>query len=76
MEKKIIEILSETSPEHNFEHNQTEFIDHGIFDSFDIITLVSEFENHFEISIPGDQIIPENFNSLESMIKLVKKCKL
>ena len=42
-------------------------------DSFDIVTLVSEFDKAFNISIDGADITPENFNTLDNMVNLVKK---
>ena len=70
--KKIIEILKKIRPESDFLASN-DFIGDGILDSFDIVTLVSDLDVAFEISIPGVDIIPENFKNTESIAALVHK---
>ena len=68
----VLEILSEIRPEFDFE-NSTNFIENGMLDSFDIITLVTELDEKFDISIDGLDILPENFNTLQQIRDLVIK---
>jgi acyl carrier protein len=72
MEDRIIEILTETRPEFNFKEEKTNFIEKGMLDSFDIISIVSDIEEKLNISIAGDEILPENFNSIEGILKLIQ----
>ena len=44
MREKIIEILNDTRPEFDFGKEESGFIDKGMLDSFDIISLVSDLE--------------------------------
>lgn len=74
MKQKIIQILSDLRPEFDFSEN-VNFIEEGMLDSFDVVTLVSELEDKFEISIDGEDIIPENFSSTDAIIKLIEKSK-
>ncbi len=69
---KLINILSELRPEFDFESSQ-DFIIDGLLDSFDMITLVSELDNIFSISIDGTDIIPENFKNLKTIENLLVK---
>ena len=69
---KLLEILYDIRPEINF-MGMNDFLDNDVLDSFDIITLVSDIEEAFSISISGDDILPENFNSLEAMMDLIKR---
>ena len=64
MEKKILEILSEVKPGVDFE-GRTDLIDAGILASFDIISLVSELNDEFDVEISVVDLVPENFNSVE-----------
>ena len=41
--------------------------------SFDIVTLVGESRDAYEIEIGADDIVPENFNSVEAIMALVTK---
>ena len=72
MIQKIIEILTEIRPEFDFT-NESDFIVNGMLDSLDIITLVSDLDTTFGISIDGVDIIPENFSSIESIKDLLHK---
>lgn len=67
MRNKIIKILNDTRTEFDFKEENDNFIEKGLLDSFDIISLVSDFEEELGISIPGDKILPENFSSIESI---------
>ena len=72
MREKVLEILSNIRPEFDFSENLN-FIEEGLLDSFDVVTLVADFDSTFGISIDGVDIIPENFSSIESIINLLKK---
>lgn len=72
---KIVEILNDTRPEFNFEKEKDGFIEKGMLDSFDIISLVSDFEEELKISIPGDKILPENFESLKAIQEVLISSK-
>ena len=74
MKNAILEILNETRPEFEFEEG-VNFIDSGYLDSFDIITLICDLENAFDIKINGSLIVPENFQSVDSILNLVKNSK-
>ena len=72
MEKKINSLLSEIRPEFDFEKSSN-FIEEGLLDSFDILSLVVSLDEEFSISISGTDIIPENFSSTESIVSLLTK---
>ncbi|MEG1457925.1 MAG: acyl carrier protein [Acetivibrio sp.] len=71
---KILEILKEIRPECEFDKSQN-FIEDYLLDSFDIVQLVSELEEEYEITIEPSQILPENFISLERIKNLIEKLK-
>lgn len=68
---KLMQILSELRPDVDFA-NETALIDNGVLDSFDIISLVSELNDAFSVSISPADLDPENFNSAENMWKLIE----
>lgn len=72
MKEKLYEILSKIRPEFNF-GDSNNFVEDGYLDSFDIVTLVSEIENEFNIMIDGLDIIPENFESVDAICALINK---
>ena len=72
MKQKIVEILTELRPEFDFTE-EVNFIEEGMLDSFDIVSLVDELETNFNVKIDGVDIIPENFSSIDSIEALLKK---
>lgn len=66
VETQIVAILNEVRPENDFT-TSTDFLLDGLLDSFDIVALVASLDRHFNISIDGVEIVPENFNSLEAI---------
>ena len=69
---KILEILKELRPDVNFETEKA-LIDGGVLSSFDIITLIEELSDAYDIDIETDDIIPENLNSAEGIYRLVQR---
>lgn len=66
----LLQILEELHSDIDFEVEKS-LIDDKILDSFDIISLISEINEEFDIAISADKIIPENFNSLDALATLV-----
>jgi len=68
----LLEILEELRPDVDFE-NETALIDNGVLDSFDIITLVSNLSDEFDITIRPAEMVPENFNSAKAIWAMVQR---
>ncbi|MBE6649713.1 MAG: acyl carrier protein [Ruminococcaceae bacterium] len=70
--EELLEILESLHPDVDYE-NCTTLIDDKILDSFDIIAIISEIDNTFDVAIPAEEIIPENFNSAKALYELIQK---
>ena len=70
--EKLLEILSELHSDVDFE-NTEDLVDDGILDSLDIVTLVTEIDAEFGVTIPAEEIIPENFNSAKALMELIER---
>ena len=70
--EKLLEILKDLHPEVDFENNE-ELIDDGILDSLDIVTIVTEIDDKFGVTIPAEEIVPENFNSAAALMALITR---
>lgn len=68
--KDLMEILQGIRPEIDFE-TETALIDDQLLDSFDIISIVSEINDIFDISINVNDLLPENFNSADAILALI-----
>ena len=71
MKKQIIEILSEICPGIDFE-TETALIDDGLTDSLDIVAVVTELMEAFDVELGVDDLTPENFNSVEAIEELIE----
>ena len=70
---QLLEILEDLHSDVDYE-TEDGLVDNGILDSLDIVTLITEINDKFDISSPAEEIIPENFNSAEALYALI--CKL
>ena len=68
----LLEILQGLHPEVDFETCDT-LIDDKILDSFDIITIITEINTEYDVAIPAEEIVPDNFNSAEALYDLVER---
>ncbi|WP_232520983.1 acyl carrier protein [Flagellimonas nanhaiensis] len=64
--------MTEIRPEFDFSESSN-FIEEGMLDSFDIVSLVASLDEEFGISIDGTEILPENFSSVDGIIQLLIK---
>ena len=53
--------------------NSTALVDDDILTSFELVRLVTEIDSTFDISIPSSEIVPDNFNSVESIWALIER---
>jgi acyl carrier protein len=70
--EQLLEILRGVNPSPDYENCNT-LIDDGLLDSFDIITLVSELTEAYDIEIGAEEIVPENFNSAQNLLEMITR---
>ena len=70
--EELLRILESIHPDVDYKTND-KLIENKIPDSFDIITLISEINDEFDVAIPAEEIIPENFNSAEKLYELIQR---
>lgn len=68
--EKLLLILNDIRPDIEFE-NEINLVDGGILDSFDIVSIISELNDAFDIHIRVNHLSPENFNSVKAIMALV-----
>jgi acyl carrier protein len=71
MKEKLLSILAQLRPDVEFDQDSM-LIDEGVLDSFDIVSLVGQINEIFDVDISVEHIVPENFNSVEAMLTLIK----
>ncbi len=73
MREKVIKILEDVRADIDFNNLDKKLMDDEMLDSFDIISIVGEFNEAFGVDISVDDLLPENFNTPEAMVKLIVK---
>lgn len=74
MKNTIMEILTDIRGDIDFE-NEDKLIDDGLLESLDIVAIVGEFNEEFDVEISVEDLLPENFNSVEAMVELITKAQ-
>ena len=72
MKEDLRAILEEIRPDVDFE-NETELIDGGVLESMDIVAIVGEIKEAFDVTIGIEQLTPENFNSEKAILELIEQ---
>lgn len=70
----LLEILVDLHPDVDFT-KEDKLIDSMILDSFDIVTLISEISEAYDVTITAEYIIPENFNCAQALYELIQNLK-
>jgi len=68
----LLEILQEMHDDIDFSSHER-LIDDKVIDSFDIITLIAEIDDRLGVTIPAEELVPENFNSYAAISALIRR---
>lgn len=72
MDQEILNLLQDILPDIDFTASE-ELVDDGILDSLSIVTIVGELSIEYNIELPYEEIIPQNFNSVGAIASLVER---
>ena len=70
--EQLLKILNQIKPDVDFS-TETNLVEKRILTSFDILKLVVELNNEFDIEITPLHTIPENFQSVEAIWNLIQR---
>ncbi|MBR3200901.1 MAG: acyl carrier protein [Mogibacterium sp.] len=70
--EELLRIMSEVRPDIDFE-TETRLIDDEMLDSLDIVAIVTDVNDEFDVEINVNDLLPENFNSAEALYELIQK---
>ncbi len=70
--EELLNILREMHPDVDFE-NEEHLIDNAVLDSMDIVTLITEIGEEFDVTITAADIVPDNFNSVKALYALIQR---
>ncbi len=70
--EELMRILGELHPDVDF-NTADNLIGDGVLDSLDIVTLITEINSAYDVSIPAEEILPENFRSAKAIYDLITR---
>jgi len=70
--EELLELLKNIRPNVDFEHCE-DLINSGTLDSMDMVMIMTQIMQKFDLSIPPEEMVPENFNSAKAMYRLIQK---
>jgi D-alanine--poly(phosphoribitol) ligase subunit 2 len=70
--EELMRILGELHPDVDF-NTADDLIGNGVLDSLDIVTLITEINSAYDVSIPAEEILPENFRSAKAIYDLITR---
>ena len=68
----LLEILNDLHPEVDYD-TCTTLIDDSILDSVDVVTIVAEIDDAFDVAVPVEELTPENFNSAQAIYDMIQR---
>ncbi len=72
--EELLAILKEIRPDVAFQSGK-KLMDDGVLDSFDVVSIVGEIGERFQVDIPVEEITAENFNSPDAMLRMIERLK-
>ena len=74
MREELLQLLEAENPGIDFTASD-ELVDDGILDSLTIVSLIGTLSMEYGIDIPYEEIVPENFNSIDAMAAMVERLR-
>ncbi|MBO5932028.1 MAG: acyl carrier protein [Clostridia bacterium] len=68
----LLQILNGLHPDVDFE-SIDDLYDEGVLDSLDMVRLVTEIGMEFDVQIPAEELIPENFQNVNTIWALIER---
>lgn len=72
--EELLEILEDIKPDTDFA-GRTDLVTGSVLKSFDVMMLVTELSDAFDVEIPVEKVVPENFESAERMLALIESLR-
>ena len=73
IKEKVLEILGDLHPEIDDFNSIKGLATDKVLNSLDIVTLIGELSDAFDIEIPPSEITYENFDTVDGLVKMVEK---
>ena len=71
---ELLEVLKRALPKVDW-NTDALLVDDGIIDSMDVVSVISEITDEYDIEIPSEEMEPENFNSVKAIYEMIQRLK-
>ncbi len=72
--EELLNVLKRALPKVDWETDMA-LVDDGVIDSVDVVSVISEITDEYDIEIPSEEMEPENFNSVEAIYEMIQRLK-
>lgn len=72
MRERLLRILTQECPDIDFTMD-ADLVDDGVLDSLSIVQIISAISTEFSVILPLEELLPQNFNSVDAMVELLQK---
>lgn len=69
---ELLQVLKRALPNVDWETDKL-LVDDGVIDSMDVVAVISEITDEYDIEIPSEEMEPENFNSVQAIYNMIKR---
>lgn len=69
---KLLKILNRLHPDVDFTVVE-DLYEEGVLDSLDMVRLVTEISREFDVQIPAEALLPENFQNVHTIYALIER---
>jgi len=69
--EKLLTILKSIKPEIDFT-SADKLVDDGVLDSLEIVNIITEIEDNYNIEVDPNQIDPDNFQSAKTIWNMIQ----
>ena len=71
MKQEILELLEAAVPSIDFSYDR--LVDDGLLDSLTVVQIIGELSMEYDIDFVFEDLVPENFNSIDCIVALVER---
>lgn len=72
--EKLLEILESVKPGVDFK-SSSNMIEEGLIDSFDIVSIIANINEAFDIDFGVSEVVPENFATVQALYETIERIK-
>ena len=70
--EQLLQILNQLHPDVDF-MDVDDLYEEGVLDSLDMVRLVTEISQTFDVDVPPEELIPDNFQNVNTIMEMIER---